>query len=94
MKVFENLPYAHKPEIRERIEELFSREMLGAVLVGKFAGDYAAIVTTNLLGTHIGYILGITLTIGLFIYWEKVAQKAQEQKDKLNPAQSKIEDYN
>jgi hypothetical protein len=94
MEVLKNLPYANKPEIRKRIEELFSREMLGAVLVGKFAGDYAAILTTGLLGTHVGYILGITLTIGLFIYWEKVAQKAQEQKDKLNPAQTKMGDFN
>jgi len=94
MEIFKNLPYAHKPEIRERVEELFSRELLGAVLVGKFVGDYAAIMTTGLLGTHLGYILGITLTIGLFIYWEKVAQKAQEQKDKLNPAQTKIDDFN
>jgi hypothetical protein len=87
------LPYSESPEIRKRIETLFSREMLGAVLVGKFVGDYAAIKTVQLLGTDIGYILGITVTISVFIYWEKIQRKAQQQADKMNPAQTKIKDW-
>ena len=91
--ILENLPYSDRPDVRQQIEQLFSREMLGAVLVGKFVGDYAAILSVGTLGTHIGYITGITVTIALFIYWERVQQKAQQQKDKLNPAQKKIKDY-
>lgn len=92
--ILEKLPYSDRPDVREQIEQLFSREILGAVLVGKFVGDYAAIISVRTLGTHIGYISGILLTILLFIYWERVQQKASQQKDKLNPAQKKIKDYN
>jgi len=84
------LPYSESPAIRERVEELFSRKMLGAVLIGKFTGDYAAIKTVQLLGTDVGYILGILLTISIFIYWEKIQQKAYEQKEKMNPAQTRL----
>lgn len=92
--ILEKLPYSDRPDVREQIEQLFSREILGAVLVGKFVGDYAAILSVTTLGTHIGYITGIVVTIALFIYWERVQQKASQQKDKLNPAQKKINDYN
>jgi hypothetical protein len=89
-KITSMLPYSESPEIRKRVEMLFSREMLGAVLIGKFIGDYAAIKTVQLLGTDIGYISGIFVTVGVFIYWEKIHRKAQQQSDKINPAQTRI----
>jgi len=94
MDILEKLPHSDVPEVRRRIEELFSRQMLGAVLIGKFVGDYAAILTTNAFGIHIGYSLGIVLTISLFIYWEKVQRRAQKEASKLSGAQKQIDDYN
>lgn len=94
MSIIDKLPYSYNPQIRERVDQLFSREMLGAVLIGKFVGDYAAILTTRFLGVDLGYIVGIVLTISLFIYWEKVAQKAKQKKDEISNAQTQIKDYN
>lgn len=87
------LPYSERPDIRERVDELFSREMLGAVIVGKFVGDYTAIKTTDLLGTDIGYTLGIITTISLFIYWERLETKAKQTREELSPAQSTLSDW-
>lgn len=88
----EVMPYSDLPSVRERIDELFSRQMLGAVLVGKFVGDYAAVITTDLLGIHLGYILGGGLTIALFIYWDQVAAKAKEQEEKIT-GQTQVSEY-
>lgn len=93
MELLKNIPYYNKPEIRKRADELFSRQMLGAVLVGKFVGDYAAMLATNILGVHVGYSVGIITTVGLFIYWEKVARKAKQKKDELSNAQSQLDEY-
>jgi low temperature requirement protein LtrA len=93
MSIKDKLPYSYNPQVRQRIEELFSRELLGAVLVGKFVGDYAAIKTTQVFGTDLGYLIGITVTISLFIYWEKVAQKAKQKKDEMSKAQTQIGDF-
>ena len=93
MGLLERIPYYNKPEIRKRADELFSRQMLGAVLVGKFVGDYAAILTTHSLGVHVGYIVGIIGTIGLFIYWDKVARKAKQKKEQLSNDQTQIDEY-
>jgi len=92
MGIADRLPLSERPDVRERVDELFSRQMLGAVLVGKFVGDYAAIVMTAPAGVHVGYPLGIAVTVGLFIYWQHVEQRVQEQKDKLDTAQTRIGD--
>lgn len=88
---FDRLPYGDRHDVRKRVEELFSRQMLGAVLVGKFVGDYAAILATGTLGTHIGYSLGTVVTIGLFIYWERAVQRAQAAKDEYTGTQTTID---
>jgi hypothetical protein len=90
--IMERLPFSNRPDVRQRVDQLFSREMLGAVLVGKFVGDYAAIKTTSLFGVDGGYILGIVTTVTLFVYWERVAQRAKEESQKLNTAQTQITD--
>lgn len=93
MGLREYIPNYDRPDVRQRVDELFSREMLGAVIVGKFVGDYTAIKTTSLLGTDIGYITGIILTITVFIYWDRIEKRAREEKEKLSPAQTKIDEY-
>lgn len=92
MSLADRLPYSDLPSIRERIDELFSRQMLGAVLVGKFVGDYAALLTTGLLGNHAGHILGIIATVSLFIYWDRVASRAKQMEEEIT-GQTKVSDY-
>lgn len=92
MSVTDILPYSDLPSIRERIDELFSRQMLGAVLVGKFVGDYSALLTVEALGVHIGYIGGAVVTIALFVYWDQVAAKAKQKEEEIT-GQKKIGDY-
>lgn len=93
MQITDLLPASELPDVRQRAEELFSREMLGAVLVGKFVGDYAAILATGLLGVHVGYPLGIVATIGAFVYWDRLQRRAQEEASKLSQAQARLDDY-
>jgi hypothetical protein len=93
MVSFEWLPYADRPSVRKQAERLFSRQMLGSVLVGKFIGDYAAVLTTGLLGVHIGYIVGMIGAVAVFVYWEILAQRAQAAQTGISEAQRTVSDY-
>lgn len=70
-----------KEKTARRVDNLFSRKMLGSVLVGKFIGDYAALTMENTFGMHVGYILGIILTVLLFIYWERIERNIEDKLD-------------
>jgi len=90
--IAEYLPYTDA-DVREQVNRLFSRKMLGAVLVGKFVGDYAAILATGLLGVHLGYISGIILTISIFIYWERLERRIQKASNEMSGKQKTVADY-
>lgn len=86
------IPYYSDYDVREKIDELFSREMLGAVIVGKFVGDFTAVLMIDLFvfitrssffGKYIGYIVGIIVTVTLFIYWNIIEKKKQQAQEKL-----------
>lgn len=93
MGITDHLPF-NSPEVRENVERLFSRKMLGSVLVGKFFGDYIALVTTGVLGVHLGYLSGITLSIAVFIYWERLERAAQSAQNEMSQAQTSLNDFN
>mgnify|MGYP006273255591 CR=1 FL=1 len=86
MKLKSLIPYYGEYKTRRQIDKLFSRQMLGSVLVGKFIGDYTAIMFTRYLGTDIGYSSGILITISVFIYWEQLSAKAEEAKEAVEEA--------
>jgi len=77
------IPYAGDYKVRKQIDNLFSRQMLGAVIVGKFIGDYVAIIITRVFGTDWGYGLGIVLSVVLFIYWEQLEDIKEEAEEKV-----------
>lgn len=86
------IPYYSDYNVREKIDELFSREMLGAVIVGKFIGDFAALAMIDIFvfitrrpafGEYIGHIVGIIVTVTLFIYWNIIEKKKEQAKEKL-----------
>lgn len=98
MSLADHLPYSSDYTVRKQIDELFSRQMLGAVLVGKFAGDLSAVVMTGFLGTYIGLGVGLVVTISLFIYWERVERAAREYSKKaeeyaVSDYQSRLSDH-
>lgn len=94
MKVKSVIPYYSDMKVREQIDELFSREMLGAVIVGKFVGDFSAVamidVFTFLLGNayigqYVGYLVGIITSIFLFVYWHILEMHKKEVEEKVKP---------
>jgi len=88
------VPYAGDYKVRKQIDKLFSREVLGAVIVGKFFGDYTAILMRRQFGTDFGYILGIIGSTAIFVYWEYLSAAAKEAtegaKDKAEEAKDKV----
>lgn len=92
MSLVDYLPYSDF-NVREQTNRLFSRKMLGAVLVGKFVGDYVAILFRRLAGVDLGYITGTLLFIAIFIYWEKIERRIQQEKNKLSESQKQLGDY-
>jgi hypothetical protein len=54
-----------------RLDKLFGNVLISIVL-GKFIGDYLAIIFTRQWGTDMGYLFGISLAIAAFIYWNRV----------------------
>jgi hypothetical protein len=93
MWLIDRLPLSDKPDVRERADELFDRRMLGSVFIGKYIGDYAAHLTTALLGVHLGHILGIVATLALFIYWDRLNNRAKQASNELRPAQTTMNDW-
>ncbi len=91
--ILDKLPYSDRADVREQVNNLFSRKMLGSVLVGKFIGDYAAILIVSLLGTHVGYVTGIIATVSIFIYWERIERRIQQQQNQMSSAQTTVSDY-
>lgn len=92
MGLADYIPYS-TPDVREQVDRLFSRKMLGAVLVGKFVGDYTAILSTRLLGTDLGYITGILLAVSIFIYWERIERSIEQTTNELSEEQQTWSDY-
>lgn len=90
------IPYYGDYKVRKQIDQIFSRQMLGAVLLGKFVGDYAAILATRYLGTDLGYGVGALFIFVFFVYWEKISARAKESaekaKEKAEEAKEKAEE--
>lgn len=90
------IPYYGKRSVRKQIDRVFSRQVLGSIILGKFIGDYIAILTTRYLGTDLGYGLGIVMAFIIFIYWEQIeaaaSDKAETAKEKASDAGEKVKE--
>lgn len=90
-------PWTGDREAREAWDELFSREMLGAVLIGSATGKLvenliAAVVLLALgpdagphfetLGLITAWSVAIPIGVVLFAYWHRVEETAQEAVEK------------
>lgn len=78
----EYLPGYGKKSPRELIDEIFSREVLGGVLVGVAAGKIVEKVLILLFATTQGMLIGWTIAfiifVLLFVYWDRVETKVKE----------------
>lgn len=67
---------------RRRLEEIFSREVLGAVLVslaaGKVVEQLVVIVAPWRPLRLVAWFVAFWLFVGLFVYWDRVAARAKE----------------
>ena len=86
------IPYYGDYKVRKQIDEIFSRQMLGAVLLGKFVGDYAAILATRFLGTDLGYGFGAVCIFVFFVYWEKISARAKDSAESVKEGAEKAKE--
>lgn len=86
------IPYYGDYKVRKQIDQIFSRQMLGAVLLGKFVGDYAAILATRYLGTDLGYAFGAVCIFVFFVYWEKISARAKESAEQVKEGAEKAKE--
>lgn len=67
---------------RRRLEEIFSRDVLGSVLVSVAAGKVVEQVVVMAAPARparlVAWFVTFWIFVGLFIYWEKVAKRARE----------------
>lgn len=67
---------------RKRLEEIFSRDVLGSVLVslaaGKVVEQVVVIIAPGRPVRLIAWFVAFWLFVGLFVYWHRVAEKARE----------------
>lgn len=88
----ELIPYVGNEKTANRIDEIFSRKMLGSVLVGSTAGKIVEKIIELFTGTTItelfGWIVAFTFAVMLFIWWEEVestaTKTASEAKEKVS----------
>lgn len=80
------IPFYGDRKVRKQIDKIFSRQVLGAILLGKFIGDYAAIMSTRMLGTDLGYLVGSATILITFVYWEQLEDAAKEGADMVKEA--------
>lgn len=67
---------------RQRLEEIFSRDVLGSVLVslaaGKIVEQLVVIAAPARPARLVAWTVAFAVFVALFVYWERVAKKAAE----------------
>lgn len=67
---------------RKRLEKIFSRDVLGSVLVsvsaGKVVEKVIVLAAPSTVARLVGWFGAFWLFVGLFVYWERVAETVEE----------------
>jgi len=86
----ELLPFLGDTKTRKRLDEVFSRGMLGSVLVGAAAGKVVEkglnLAFSDTLALLFGWSLAFVVFVGLFVYWEELEEKAKDAADAAQDA--------
>jgi len=92
----EHIPYVGDRKARKAWNEVFSREVLGSVILGSATGKFVEyIITLTVLlfvgsdapiiwrsfAQFVGWSVAIPIGIGVFVYWHRVEDKAEEVKE-------------
>lgn len=79
------LPYIGQTTVRKRIDEIFSRRMLGSVLLGSSAGKVVEKLLNLIFDTtftlFIGWSVSFVVFAVLFIYWDVIETAVDEATD-------------
>jgi len=62
----------------EQFGEIFSRKMLGSILVGKFIGDGLGQFLHTLLGANLGDLVGVIISVAIFTFWHRISKWAKD----------------
>lgn len=90
------LPYIGKRSARQRLNEIFSRQMLGAVLVGSSASKIVEKIINLVAATTFSELIAWTITffvaIFVFVYWERLEHAAKSADDSREKAKQAVSD--
>lgn len=79
------LPYVGKRSARKRLNEIFSRQMLGSVLVGatasKIVEKLIILATGSVVAELVAWIIAFHIAIFVFVYWERLERAAKASSD-------------
>lgn len=79
----ELLPFLGDTKTRKRLDEVFSRGMLGSVLVGAAAGKVVEkglnLAVDGTLALLFGWTFAFVVFVGLFVYWDELENGAKEK---------------
>lgn len=82
------VPFLGNTKTRRRLDEVFSRGMLGSVLVGASAGKVVEQALNLFLGGPLallfGWLAAFVVFVGLFVYWDDLERKAKDAADKAD----------
>jgi len=90
------LPYIGKRSARQRLNEIFSRQMLGAVLVGSTASKIVEkvinLVAMTTFSELIAWTIAFFIAIFVFVYWERLEYAAKSADDTTAKAKEAVSD--
>lgn len=81
----ELLPFLGDTKTRKRLDEVFSRGMLGSVLVGASAGKVVEkglnLAFSDTLALLFGWTVAFVVFVALFVYWDDLENRAKTAAD-------------
>lgn len=90
------LPYIGKRSARQRLNEIFSRQMLGSVLVGATASKIVEKLIILSTGTVVAelaaWTIAFLIAIFVFVYWERLEYAAKAASDEGQGAVDKVKE--
>lgn len=76
------IPFVGNTKARERLDHIFSRQMLGSVLVGSAAGKVVEKALNIFLDGAVpllaGWFAAFLVFVTLFAYWEQVSRTVED----------------
>jgi ABC-type dipeptide/oligopeptide/nickel transport system permease component len=89
----ELIPYVGGEKAIDRIDQIFSRKMLGSVLVGSTAGKIVEkiieLISNTTFSALIAWIVAFIIAVVLFVWWDEIQSATV---DTAGDAKEKVSD--